>query len=48
MKPYLYPYLEICKEQGNEPEKAFKGTFNVRISPELHQRVAVAAARRKR
>jgi len=37
-------YLDTCKEQGREPEKPFKGTFNVRIGPELHQRVAVAAA----
>jgi len=39
-------YLDTCKEQGKEPEKPFKGTFNVRIGPELHQRVAVAAAQR--
>lgn len=37
-------YLNTCKEQGREPEKPFKGTFNVRIGPELHQRIAVAAA----
>ncbi len=37
-------YLATCKDQGIEPEKPFKGTFNVRIGPELHQRVAVAAA----
>jgi predicted HicB family RNase H-like nuclease len=37
-------YLDSCKEQGKEPEKPFKGTFNVRIGPELHQRVAAAAA----
>ena len=33
-------YLAFCKEVGKEPEKAYKGRFNVRISPELHQRVA--------
>ncbi len=37
-------YLDTCTEQGKEPEKPFKGTFNVRIGPELHQRVAMAAA----
>ncbi len=37
-------YLDTCAEQGKEPEKPFKGTFNVRIGPELHQRVAMAAA----
>jgi predicted HicB family RNase H-like nuclease len=37
-------YLELCEEQGLEPEKPFKGSFNVRISPELHQRAAIAAS----
>ncbi len=37
-------YLDTCKEQGMEPEKPFKGSFNVRIGAELHQRIAVAAA----
>jgi predicted HicB family RNase H-like nuclease len=30
-------YLEMCAEQGIEPEKIHKGSFNVRISPELHK-----------
>ena len=29
-------YLELCKQQGRKPETAFKGSFNVRISPDLH------------
>lgn len=33
-------YLAFCKEVGKEPEKTYKGRFNVRISPELHQRIA--------
>ena len=36
-------YLEICKEEGIEPEKAYKGSFNIRISPELHKQIAVRA-----
>lgn len=36
-------YLEFCKEIGKNPDKEFKGTFNVRIDPELHREVAVAA-----
>ena len=36
-------YLELCAQQGKEPERAYKGSFNVRISPELHKQ-AVAAA----
>ena len=34
-------YLEMCKEVGKEPEKVYKGTFNVRITPELHRDLAI-------
>ncbi|MBL7934482.1 MAG: type II toxin-antitoxin system HicB family antitoxin [Bacteroidia bacterium] len=30
-------YLETCKEIGKNPEKTFKGSFNVRLSPKLHR-----------
>lgn len=30
-------YLELCAEKGIEPDKTYKGSFNVRISPELHR-----------
>ena len=33
-------YLAFCKETGKVPDKPFKGSFNVRISPDLHQRAA--------
>lgn len=36
-------YLEDCKERNVEPEQPYKGTFNVRISPELHRNIAVYA-----
>ena len=36
-------YLDLCTEEGKEPEKAYKGSFNVRISPELHQKMAIYA-----
>lgn len=36
-------YLEFCKEVGKEPDKVYKGTFNVRISPELHKKAALVA-----
>ena len=36
-------YLEMCCETGEEPEKAYKGSFNIRISPELHKQIAVYA-----
>lgn len=37
-------YLELCEEQGIEPEQPFKGSLNVRLGSELHRKVAVAAA----
>lgn len=38
-------YLEFCKEVGKEPEKEYKGTFNVRIKPDLHKKIAVKASK---
>jgi len=32
-------YLLTCKELGREPQKTFKGVFNVRMDSELHQKV---------
>ena len=29
-------YMELCKEVGKEPVKSCKGSFNVRITKELH------------
>lgn len=31
-------YLEICELTGRDVKKKYKGTFNVRIDPKLHQR----------
>ena len=36
-------YLALCAAEGVEPEKAYKGSFNVRISPELHKQAIIAA-----
>lgn len=36
-------YLVFCEEVGKEPDKEYKGLFNVRISPELHKKIAVLA-----
>ena len=38
-------YLAHCEAEGTEPEKAYKGSFNVRISPELHKAAVIAALR---
>ena len=37
-------YLKTCHELGKEPNKTYKGTFNVRISTDLHKAAAVYAA----
>lgn len=37
-------YLESCKEQNIEPQKVYRGSFNVRISPSLHKSLALYAA----
>ncbi len=36
-------YLELCNINDKEPEKMYKGSFNVRIRPELHKRAAQRA-----
>ncbi len=38
-------YLAWCRERGKRPERPYSGNFTVRLPPELHRRVAVAAAR---
>lgn len=39
-------YLADCKERGWTPEKPFKGSFNVRVSSDVHRKLAMAAAKR--
>jgi predicted HicB family RNase H-like nuclease len=40
-------YLDFCAERGVSPDKPFSGKFVVRISPELHRALAVAAETHK-
>lgn len=37
-------YLEFCAKTKREPEKPFKGSFNVRIGTELHRQAVLAAS----
>ncbi len=37
-------YLEGCKADGVEPAKPYSGKLNLRMSSELHSRVAEAAS----
>ena len=40
-------YLELCAAEGKEPERAYKGSFNVRVSPELHKQAVIYASSRQ-
>ncbi|MCG2581567.1 MAG: type II toxin-antitoxin system HicB family antitoxin [Marinobacter sp.] len=37
-------YLADCAEMGIEPNKPFKGSFNIRIGRDLHRKLAIKAA----
>ena len=37
-------YLASCAERGIEPEKAYRGKFNVRVSPEVHKKLVIYSA----
>jgi predicted HicB family RNase H-like nuclease len=36
-------YILTCKERGVEPEKPFKGSLNVRIGPQRHEKAFLVA-----
>ena len=36
-------YLAFCAERGEDPDKPFSGRFTVRLSPEQHRQVILAA-----
>jgi len=40
-------YLATCKELGKNPDKTYRGVFNVRVTSELHRKVATIAARKE-
>ena len=39
-------YLELCREIGKEPDREYRGTFNVRVPADLHREAAMAAESR--
>ncbi len=39
-------YLELCSEEGREPDRPFKGSFSVRVGKELHRQTALRARQR--
>lgn len=38
-------YIALCAKIGKNPDKEFRGTFNVRIPPDLHKEVSLEAVR---
>jgi predicted HicB family RNase H-like nuclease len=46
-KDAINDYLKTCAKLDKKPNKTFKGTFNIRLSPDLHQRAALTAYRRQ-
>ena len=42
-KKSLIVFLEVCKEKGIDPRRIYSGKFNLRIPPELHEKLAIAA-----
>lgn len=36
-------YLEYCEERGEEPDKPFSGKFMLRVTPEQHRLISIAA-----
>ena len=36
-------YLTYCAEEGIEPHKSYSGSLNVRLTPDIHSRVAYLA-----
>lgn len=42
-KKSLDVFLEVCREKGIEPRRHYSGKFNLRIPPELHEKLALTA-----
>lgn len=36
-------YFDMCKKNKIEPDKSFKGSFNIRVRPDIHRKLAIAA-----
>lgn len=44
-KDSVNDYIQWCEKEGVSPEKPYSGKFNLRISPELHKKIAYAAGK---
>ncbi len=39
-------HIKDCEKENIAVEKSYKGSFNVRLTPELHRRIAISAKMR--
>jgi predicted HicB family RNase H-like nuclease len=39
-------HIKDCEAQDIAPEKSYKGSFNIRLTPELHKQIAISAKMR--
>ncbi|MCR4344323.1 MAG: type II toxin-antitoxin system HicB family antitoxin, partial [Candidatus Scalindua sp.] len=44
LKDSIDDYLEMCEQEEKSPDKSFSGKFSLRLPPEVHSKVAQAAA----
>lgn len=42
-KDSVEDYLAFCKKRGELPDRPFSGKFNLRIPPDLHAKLSIAA-----
>ena len=42
-KKSLQVFVDVCREKGIEPRRSYSGKFNLRISPDLHEKLAIVA-----
>lgn len=43
-KEAVEDYLETCKRLGKDADKEFKGSFNVRVQPDIHRMAVLKSA----
>lgn len=36
-------YISLCELTEKKPQKSFKGSFNIRMQPELHRKAAITS-----
>lgn len=41
---FYFIILEFCAENGKEPQQQYKGSFNVRITADLHRKASLGAS----